>query len=150
LWAKIGVIVGQPGDIEETSEPTFQCPISVGKGVYLSGRRGTLTIDHGDLALHKRDGSVIAHAPTGEVWVAKGLDSVKVWVGDERFTLRPGSGAANVRVPSQLTASYGASLATKQFKQFKQFAAIILAVAEAEGAHIGKPGSTDAGGAHPS
>ena len=31
--------MGQTGDIEETSEPTFQCPISVGKGVYLSGRR---------------------------------------------------------------------------------------------------------------
>jgi hypothetical protein len=142
--------MGQPGDVEATSEPTFQCPVSVGKGAYLSGRRGTLTIDHGDLALRKRDGTMIAQAPTGEVWVAKGLDSVKVWVGDERFTLRPGSGVANVRVPGQLTATYGASLATKQFKQFKQFAAIILAVAEAEGAHIGKPGSTDAGGVNPS
>ena len=51
---------------------------------------------------------------------SKSLDSVKVWVGDERFTLRPGSGAANIRVPGQLTASYGARVATKQFKQFKQ------------------------------
>src|SRR5438270_10635027 len=93
--------MGQTGDIEETSEPTFQCPISVGKGVYLSARRGTLTIDDGNLALRKRDGSVIAQAPTGDVWVAKGLDSVKVWVSDERFTLRPGSGAASVRVPSE-------------------------------------------------
>jgi hypothetical protein len=131
--------MGQPGDIEETGEPMFEGPVSVGKGIYLSGRRGTLTIDHGDLALRKRDGTVIAQAPTSDVWVAKGLDSLKIWVGEDRFILRPGGSAAKVRVPGQLTASYGASLATKQFKQFKTFAAIILAVAEAEGAHIGKP-----------
>src|SRR5205823_12987110 len=89
----IGVSVGQPSDIEETSGPTFQAPVSVVKGVYLSGRAGTLTIDHGDLMLRSRAGSVIAQAPTGNVWVAKGLDSVKLWVGDKRFILRPGTGA---------------------------------------------------------
>ena len=85
---------------------------------------------------------MIAQGPMSEVWAAKGLDSVKVWVGGKRFILRPGTGA-NVRVPGHLTASYGANLASKQYKQFKAFAAIILAVAEAEGGHIGKPGSTD-------
>jgi hypothetical protein len=136
------VITGQPGDIEESGESTFQGPVSVGSGVYLSARRGTLTIGDGDLTLRKRDGSVIAQAPMSEVCVAKALDSVKLWVGGKRFILRPGAGA-NVRVPAHLTASYGANLATKQYKQFRAFAALIVAVAEAEGGHIGKPGSTD-------
>src|SRR4051794_28350247 len=100
--------MGQPGDLGETSESTFQAPVSVGKGLYLSARRGTLTIDHGTLTLSRRDGSVIAQAATRDVSVAKSLDSVKIWVGEKRFILRPGSGA-NVRVPGHLSAAYGAS-----------------------------------------
>jgi hypothetical protein len=134
--------MGQPEDIGQASEPTFEGPVSIGTGVYLSGRRGTLTIDDGDLMLRKQDGSLIAQAPMHDVWVAKGLDSLKIWVGDKRFILRPGPGA-KVRVPGHLTASYGATLATKQYKQLNTFAAVILAVAEAEGAHMGKPKSED-------
>jgi hypothetical protein len=134
--------MGQPEDAAETSQPTFQGPVSVGTGMYLSARRGMLTIENGDLTLSKRDGTMIAQAPTSDVWVAKAIDSVKVWIGDQRFILRPGSGP-EVRVPGHLSAAYGANLATKQYKQFKAFAAIILAAAEAEGAHIGRPGSPE-------
>jgi hypothetical protein len=129
----------QSGDTEQASESEFQAPVSVGQGLYFSGRRGKLTIDQGNLTLAKRDGSTLAQAPTSDVWVAKGVDSVKVWIRGQRFILRPGSGV-KVRVPGHVSAAYGANLAMKQYKQFKAFAAIILAVAEAEGAHIGKPG----------
>lgn len=123
--------------MEQGAEPKFEAPVSWGKGVYMSGRRGSLTIDRGELTLRKRDGDLVAQAPTGDVSVAKALDSVKVWIEGQKFILRPGKGA--VKAPGLPTAARGASAATKQFKQFKDFAATLLAVAEAEGAHIGKP-----------
>lgn len=128
----------QSANVEATSESAFQCPVSIGKGIYLSAGRGTLTIDQGELTLSKRDGSVIAKGATTNVWVAKSIDSLKLWVGDERFILRPGKGV-DVRVPGHLTAAYGARVAAKQYTQFKAFADLILAVADDVGAHIGKP-----------
>ncbi len=124
--------------MEQVNEPTFEAPVHIGTGIYLSARRGTLTIDHGDLTLRKREGDLIAQSPVGEVSAAKGVDSLKLWIGDKRFIVRPRTG--EVRAPGHLTASYGARQAAKQAKKFNTFAATFLAVAEAEGAHIGKPG----------
>jgi hypothetical protein len=123
--------------MEQTSEPKFQAPVHIGKGLYLSARRGTLTIDHGELTLRKRDGEVIAQAPIRDVWTAKGVDSLKVWMGAKRFIVRPRTG--EVHASGQLTAAKGARQAARQAKQLNAFAAAFLAVAEAEGAHIGKP-----------
>jgi hypothetical protein len=123
--------------MEQTSEPKFQAPVHIGKGLYLSARRGTLTIDHGELTLRKRDGEVIVQAPIRDVWTAKGVDSLKVWIGAKRFIVRPRTG--EVDAPGQLTAAKGARQAARQAKQLNAFAAAFLAVAEAEGAHIGKP-----------
>lgn len=129
--------------MEQTSEPKFQAPVHIGKGLYLSARRGTLTIDHGELTLRKRDGEVIgdgeviAQAPIRDVWTAKGGDSLKVWIGAKRFIVRPRTG--EVHAPGQPTAAKGARQAARQAKQLNAFAAAFLAVAEAEGAHIGKP-----------
>src|SRR3954447_16798488 len=122
--------------MEAAGEPEFNAAVSFGKGAYLSARRGTLTIDHGELALRRRDGEIVAQAPIGDASVAKALDSVKVWIGGQKFILRPGKSAAQ---PGNPTAARGAHQATKQFKQFKAFATALLAVAEAQGAHIGKP-----------
>jgi hypothetical protein len=123
--------------MEQTSEPRFQAPVHIGKGFYLSARRGTLTIDHGELTLRKRDGEVIAQAPIRDIWTAKGGDSLKVWIGAKRFIVRPRTG--EVHAPGQPTAAKGARQAARQAKQLNAFAAAFLAVAEAEGAHIGKP-----------
>jgi hypothetical protein len=124
--------------VEEADTSRFEAPVSVGKGVYLSGRRGTLTIANGELTLRARKtGDVIAQALIGDVWVAKGLDAVKVWIGGKRFLLRPGKGA--VRATGHFTVAYAAHATAKQFKQFQTFAAVVLAAAETEGAHIGKP-----------
>ena len=122
--------------MEQADESRFEAPVRIGKGVYLSARRGTLTIERGELVLSKPDGSVIAQAPIGDVWAAKGLDSLKVWIGGERFILRPRSG--KVRAPAH-TAGGGALQAARQAKQLNAFAASFLAIAESEGAHIGKP-----------
>lgn len=125
--------------MEEAGAARFEVPISVGKGAYLSGRRGTLTITNGELTLRARkDGEVIAQAPIGDVWVAKGLDAVKVWIGGNRFLLRPGKGA--VQATGHFTVALAAHATAAQFKQFKTFAAAVLSAAETEGAHIGKPG----------
>jgi hypothetical protein len=124
--------------MEEAGAARFEVPISVGKGVYLSGRRGTLTITKGELTLRaRRDGEVIAQAPIGEVWAAKGLDAVKVWIGGKRFLLRPGKGA--VHATGHFSVAFAANATAKQFKQFQTFAAAVLAAAETEGAQIGKP-----------
>jgi hypothetical protein len=125
---------------EQASEPKFEAPVHIGKGLYLSARRGTLTIDHGEFTLRKRDGDVIAQAPIGDVWAAKAVDSLKVWLGSKRFIVRPRTG--EVRAPGHLTAAYGARQAARQAKRLNAFAETFLAVAEAEGAHIGKPKSS--------
>jgi hypothetical protein len=124
--------------MEQADEPKFAAPVKFGKGLYLSGRRGTLTIDNRELTLRDRDGDAVAEAPIGEVWAAKAVDSVKVWIDSKRFIVRPRTG--EVHAPGNLTASYGARQAVKQAKGLNAFAATFLAVAEAEGAHIGKPG----------
>ena len=122
----------------EAEAARFEVPISVGKGAYLSGRRGTLTITGGELTLRARkDEEVIAQAPIGDVWVAKGLDAVKVWIGGKRFLLRPGKGA--IHATGHFSVAFAARATSAQFKQFKTFAAAVLAATEAEGAHIGKP-----------
>jgi hypothetical protein len=124
--------------MEEAGTSRFEVPVSVGKGAYLSARRGTLTIADGELTLRgRKDGEVIAQAPVGDVSVAKGLDAVKVWIGETRYLLRPGKGA--VQATGHFTVAYAANATAKQFKQFKVFAAAVLAAAETEGAHIGKP-----------
>jgi hypothetical protein len=124
--------------MEEAGTATFEVPISVGKGVYLSGRRGTLTITNDELTLRgRKDGEVIAEAPIGDVWVAKGLDALKVWIGGKRFLLRPGKGA--IRATGHFSVAFAAHATTAQFKQFKTFAAAVLAAAETAGANIGKP-----------
>jgi hypothetical protein len=124
--------------MEGADTPTFEVPVSVGKGVYLSARRGTLTITNRDLTLRRRkEGELIAQAPIGDVWADKGLDAVKVWIGGKRFLLRPGKGA--VRATGHFTVAYAAHATAKQFKQFQTFAAAVLAAAETAGAHIGKP-----------
>jgi hypothetical protein len=124
--------------VEEADTSTFEVPVSVGKGVYLSARRGTLTITNGELILRTRKtGDVIAQAPIDDVWAAKGLDAVKVWIGGKRFLLRPGKGA--VRATGHFTVAYAAHATAKQFKQFQTFATAVLAAAKTEGAHIGKP-----------
>ena len=96
-----------------------------------------LRIDHGELTLRKRDGEAIAQASIGDVWAAKSVDSLKLWIGRERFIIRPRAG--EVHAPGHLSAAYGARQAARQAKQLNAFAVTFLAVAEAEGAHIGKP-----------
>ena len=124
--------------MEGTDTPRFEVPVSVGKGVYLSARRGTLTITNSDLTLRPRkEGDVIAQAPVGDVWAAKGLDAVKVWIGGKRFLLRPGKGA--VHATGHFTVAFAAHATAKQFTQFQTFAAAVLAALETAGAHIGKP-----------
>jgi hypothetical protein len=124
--------------MEEAGAAIFEVPISVGKGVYLSGRRGTLTITNEELTLRSRkDEEVIAQAPIGDVRVAKGLDAVKVWIGDKRFLLRPGKGA--IKATGHFGVGFAAHATTAQFKQFKTFAAAVLAAAESAGAQMGKP-----------
>jgi hypothetical protein len=123
--------------MDHASEPKFEAPVHIGKGFYLSARRGTLMIDSGELTLRKRDGDVIAQAPIGDVWAAKGVDSLKVWIGAKRFIVRPRTG--EVHAPGYVSAAYGARQAARQAKGLNAFAATFLAVAEAEGAHIGKP-----------
>jgi hypothetical protein len=123
--------------MDQASDPTFEAPVHIGKGLYLSARRGTLMIDRGELTLRKQGGDVIAQAPIGDVWTAKGLDSLKVWIGGKRFIVRPRTG--EVHAPTYLSAASGAHQAAKQAKRLNAFTATFLAVAEAEGAHIGKP-----------
>ena len=123
--------------MEQSDEPKFEAPVHIGKGVYLTARRGTLTISQGELTLRKRDGDLIARAPIGEVWAIKGVDSLKVWMGAKRFLVRPRAG--QVHAPGHVSAAYGARQAAKQAKQLNAFADIFLATAKAEGAHIGKP-----------
>ena len=119
-------------------EPQFEAEVQIGKTWHYIDRNGKATIEGGRLALHKRNGEVIADAQLSEVWTDIVRGSINIWMGGERYVLTP---LRVSRAYQGTLAGAGTNLArdAKRLKASKELGAQFLQVVEAEGGHIGKP-----------
>jgi hypothetical protein len=122
----------------EQSEPRFEAAVQIGKRFKTVDRTGSVTIDHGRLTLRRANGEVVAEGPVSEVHadtsrLAFGGGAV-VWIGGERYFVGPASGWNPGSAPG------AAVKVARQTKAGKQLKEELLAVIEAEGGRIGKPG----------